>query len=454
MKIINPATEELIKEITEDSALTVQSKYELARSAQSAWGKVSLEERIACIKRFHDLIEKNQESLAHDLCAEVGKPIQEAMNELNGARTRIRFFIENSAQWLKTAPIRVDGTTAESISFDALGVIGNISAWNYPYLVGVNVFIPALIAGNAVLYKPSEFATITGINIEKLLHEAGIPKTVFTAIVGDYKSGEAMLDLPLDGYFFTGSYKTGKHIAERVASKLVPVGLELGGKDPLYVTDEVKDLKQVANAVAEGCFYNNGQSCCAVERVYVHQNVYDQFISLFEKEVAALKVGNPMDRSNQQGSLTRPSHVAFIESQIKDALDQGATLLVGGKKIEGKGAFFSPTVLTNVNHQMKVMKEESFGPIIGVMKVKDDTEAMNLMNDCEYGLTASVYTSNQERGKTILAQVNSGTSYLNCCDRVSPYLPWAGRKNSGLGSTLSYLGILAFAKPRGWHIRG
>jgi acyl-CoA reductase-like NAD-dependent aldehyde dehydrogenase len=454
MKIINPATEQLIQEVKEDHSESVQTKYEAARQAQLHWAKTSLEHRVSCIQKFHDLIEKNQERLATDLTSEVGKPIQEAMNELNGARTRIRFFIENASKWLIPSPIRVDGTTAESISYDALGVIANISAWNYPYLVGVNVFIPALIAGNAVLYKPSEFSTITGLNIEKLLHEAGIPNEVFSAVIGDYRVGEALLDLPLDGYFFTGSYKTGKHIAERVASKLVPVGLELGGKDPLYVTDEIADLKQVANAVAEGCFYNNGQSCCAVERVYVHQNVYDQFITFFEQEVKALKVGNPMDRAHQQGSLTRPSHIAFIESQIQDATSKGAKLLCGGKRIAGQGAFFEPTVLTQVNHQMKVMMEESFGPIIGVMKVRDDQEAIRLMNDCEYGLTASVYTQNKDRGTGILSQVNSGTSYLNCCDRVSPYLPWAGRKHSGLGATLSYLGILAFAKPRGWHVRG
>jgi acyl-CoA reductase-like NAD-dependent aldehyde dehydrogenase len=453
MKIINPATEQLIQEINEDSRESIHSKYQLARSAQAAWSKVPLEERLACIRRFHDLMEKNQESLAQDLTKEVGKPYQESLNELNGARTRIRFFLENSARWLNTSEIRTDGSTAESISFDPLGVIANISAWNYPYLVGVNVFVPALIAGNAVLYKPSEFSTLTGINIEKLLHEAGIPKAVFASILGDYRAGEVLLDLPLDGYFFTGSYKTGKHIAERVASKLVPVGLELGGKDPLYVTDEIADLKKIANAVAEGCFYNNGQSCCAVERVYVHEKIYDQFMNSFEQEVRSLKVGNPMESTNQQGSLTRVSHIQFLESQIQDALSKGAKLLCGGKRAFTKGAFFEPTVLTNVNHQMKVMMEESFGPIIGVMKVKDDIEATQLMNDCEYGLTASVYSSNHERGKAILSQVNSGTSYLNCCDRVSPYLPWAGRKHSGLGSTLSYLGILAFAKPRAWHLR-
>lgn len=332
-------------------------------------------------------------------------------------------------------------------------MIANISAWNYPYHVGVNVYVPALIAGNAVLYKPSEFATLTGLHIARLLHEAGVPEDAFIPIIGDRSAGEALLDLAIDGYFFTGSYRTGKYIAERVASKLVPVGLELGGKDPLYVTDGIEDLKKVAGAVAEGCFYNNGQSCCAVERIYVNEKIYDAFMTHFEAEVRALKVGNPLEVGIQQGSLTRPSHLTFLEDQISDAIDKGARILCGGKRIPGAGAYFEPTVLVNVNHGMRVMMEESFGPVIGVMKVRDDEEAIRLMQDCEYGLTAAVYTGNEERGRNILRCIDAGTSYLNCCDRVSPYLPWAGRKHSGLGTTLSWLGILSLVRPRGWHLR-
>jgi acyl-CoA reductase-like NAD-dependent aldehyde dehydrogenase len=186
----------------------------------------------------------------------------------------------------------------------------------------------------------------------------------------------------------------------------------------------------------------------------VHENVYGAFIALFEQEVKTLKPGNPLDRSFQQGSLTRPSHPGFLETQIEDALKKGAKLLTGGKRIEGKGAFFEPTVLLEVNHTMRVMTEETFGPVIGVMKVGNDEEAVKFMNDCEYGLTASVYSSNRARALRILARTDTGTAYVNCCDRVSPYLPWAGRRHSGLGATLSTLGILAFTKPRGWHIRG
>lgn len=453
MNIINPATNEVIKTLEADSSETITTKYLKAKDAQWEWSRKNLDERISCIKIFSDLLEQNKENLARDLTLEVGKPLQESINEVNGARNRIKFFVEQSKQILSEKEVHVDGNTREVLSFDALGVIANISAWNYPFLVGVNVFIPALIAGNAVLYKPSEFAAMTGLNIARLLHQAGIPSDVFACIIGDYQAGEVLLDLPLDGYFFTGSFKTGKYIAERVASKLVPVGLELGGKDPLYVTDELADIKQVAAAVAEGCFYNNGQSCCAVERVYVHENVYAAFMEHFLAETKALKVGNPLESGFQQGAITRSVHIAFLEDQIGDAIEKGATLLHGGKKIDSAGSFFAPTILTEVNHSMKVMTEETFGPVIGVMKVKNDDEAIALMNDCQYGLTAAVYSKNNDRAKKIVSQINAGTSYINCCDRVSPYLPWAGRKQSGLGATLSYLGVLVFAKPRGQHIR-
>ncbi|MFA6237943.1 MAG: aldehyde dehydrogenase family protein [Bacteriovorax sp.] len=443
MKILNPATNAVIKDVAEDSKNSVTEKFELSKNAQKVWATKSLDDRLKIIGKFSELLEADKENLAKDLTSEMGKPLQESLNEINGAMKRISFFMENSKKWLCENNVNTDGNTKEVLSFDALGVIGNISAWNYPFLVGVNVFIPALIAGNAVLYKPSEFATLTGLNIARLMHEAGVPKDIFTAVVGDYKAGEAMLDLPLDGYFFTGSFKTGKYIAEKVAHKLVPVGLELGGKDPLYVTDDVSDIRQVAGAVAEGVLYNNGQSCCAVERVYVNEKVYEEFMTHFITEI----------KNFTTGAITRPLHLEFLDSQIQDAVQKGAKVLCGGKKIKSDGNYFEPTVLVDVNHKMKIMMEETFGPLIGVMKVKSDEEAVKLMNDCEYGLTASVYSKNIERAKKIAGQIDSGTSYINCCDRVSPYLPWSGRKNSGMGSTLSYLGILAFTKPRGWHIR-
>ncbi len=452
MKIINPATEAVIKEVSADTAASIQTKFETAKTAQKQWAKVPLNERIACVAKFNELMLANADKIAADLTAEVGKPLGQAKGEINGGVGRSQYFVENSENYLAEEWMVSEGATREKLTYEPLGVIANISAWNYPILVGMNVFIPALIGGNAVLYKPSEYSTLTGINMAEMLWKAGIPKDVFQVVIGDKEAGEALLELPLNGYFFTGSYATGKYIAERVASKLVPVGLELGGKDPMYVCEDV-DVKAAAAAGVEGAFYNNGQSCCAVERIYVSEKIYDNYVSAFLEEAKQMKVGNPTEEGVFLGSLTRPQQMAVLEEQVKDAIEKGASLLLGGKRLDRNGFYFEPTVLSNVDHSMKVMMDESFGPIIGIQKVKDDAEAIGLMLDTPYGLTSAVYTTTEDRALELMSQLNSGTVYWNCCDRVSPNLPWSGRGASGLGSTLSHAGIRTFVQPKSYHLR-
>jgi len=453
MQIINPATEEVIEELREDSLESVSRKFQALRSSQSAWYQVSLPARIKVLKKFGDLLLENIESLATVLTTEVGKPLQQSRNEINGARTRTLWLTEHAEKYLSDEVMTRSDGMEERISYEPLGVICNISAWNYPYLVGVNVFVPALLAGNAVMYKPSEYATLTGLEIEMLLKQAGVPPDVFHLSIGGRPTGEILLELPFDGYFFTGSYRTGKYIYEKVASKMVPCQCELGGKDPLYVADDVSDVTAVAAATADGAFYNNGQSCCAVERIYVHEKIYDVYVDAFKKEVASWKTGLPTDQGVYFGPLTRKDQIAVLESQVSDALGKGATVVLGGNRINHKGYYFEPTVITGVNHDMRVMQDESFGPVIGIMKVKTDEEAIALMKDTEYGLTASVYSSDQARAEKVLREMDTGTGYWNCCDRVSAAVPWSGRKHSGFGSTLSHLGLRAFARPKAYHLR-
>ncbi|HEY0655661.1 MAG TPA: aldehyde dehydrogenase family protein [Chryseosolibacter sp.] len=453
MKIINPATEEVLREIKDDTRQTLSTKFDLLKAGQVEWNRVNLAERIDVIKNFSALLERDIEQLAKDLTAEVGKPLQQSRNEVNGARTRIKWLTENALKFLSDEKMSDDGTMAEWISYEPLGVICNISAWNYPYLVGVNVFVPALLAGNAVLYKPSEYATLTGLNIERLLKQAGIPDKAFQVGIGAKETGEVLLDLPFAGYFFTGSYKTGKYIYERVSAKMVPCQCELGGKDPVYVADDIADIKAVAAGTADGAFYNNGQSCCAVERIYVHEKIYDRYVDEFAREVRSWKIGEPTADGVYIGPLTRKDQLSVIEKQIADAVKGGAKILTGGKRISRKGYYFEPTVLTEVSNVMSVMRDESFGPVIGIMKVKDDQEAISMMNDTEYGLTSAVYSASESRAKQILSTVDSGTGYWNCCDRVSAAVPWSGRKHSGFGSTLSHAGLRAFTKPKAYHLR-
>lgn len=453
MDVINPANEELMAVLSEDTTESLAEKFERLKAAQVIWSQKPLEERITIVEKFNSLLETNKENLSKILTDEVGKPLSQSRNEINGAMARINWLVQNAEKYLAEEVMTSTQHLEEKIVYEPLGVVANISVWNYPYLVGVNVFIPALLAGNAVLYKPSEFASLTGLQIETLWQKAGLDPHLFMAAIGGKEVGEQILDMNFDGYFFTGSYKTGQYIYHKVAAKMVPCQCELGGKDPLYITDEVADIAAVAASTADGAFYNNGQSCCSVERIYVHEKNFDAYVNSFVKELQSWKTGQPTEDGVYFGPLTRGNQIAVLETQIEDAVSKGATILTGGKRGKGKGYYFEPTVLVDVTADMLVMQQESFGPVIGIMKVKDDADAVKQMKDTEYGLTAAVYSTTQQRAEAILKQINSGTGYWNCCDRVSAALPWSGRKHSGFGATLSHAGIRAFTQPKAFHLR-
>lgn len=455
LKVINPATEEVLRELEDDDASAVAKKAAAARAAQPNWAQTPLSERLDAIQRFGTLLVSRRDALAATLTSEMGKPIRHAKNELTAMQDRIDFFLSHTEAAIADDVVLRSSTPPaleERIRYEPLGVIANISAWNYPYFVGSNVFLPALLTGNAVLYKPSEYATLTGLAIGDLMMEAGVPRDVFVPVIGAGAAGAALLGQDIDAIFFTGSYATGRKIAEAVAPRLVRMQLELGGKDPAYVCDDV-DVGAAAAAVAEGAFYNAGQSCCAVERIYVHRRIAGVFTEAFVAAVRGFRVGDPTDEHTYIGPLAREPQLDVLEEQVADALEHGAHLEVGGGRRKGRGFFFEPTVVTGADHRMKLMREESFGPIIGIQDVEDDAQAVGLMNDTEYGLTAAVYTPDGVRAERILRDVNAGTAYWNCCDRVSPRLPWTGRGHSGIGTTLSVAGIRAFVQPKAWHLR-
>jgi acyl-CoA reductase-like NAD-dependent aldehyde dehydrogenase len=454
MKILNPANGAVITDVDVDTSAAVRAKYHRARAAQPQWAGLPIKKRLAAIAGFRDRIAAMHEALARTLTEEVGKPIRQSRNELNGLAGRLDFFLAESQRTLRgeTVLADLDNKLEERITHEPLGVVANISAWNYPYFVGSNVFVPALIAGNAVLYKPSEYATLTGLSIAQLLHESGVPEDVFVPVVGDGATGAAVLRQPVDGVFFTGSYHTGRKIAATAGRRMIKVQLELGGKDPIYVCEDV-DVKAAAAAVADGAFYNNGQSCCAVERIYVADAIHDAFVAAFVDEVRTFRIGDPMDEATYIGPLTRPGQIAVLKRQVAEARKLGGRVLTGGTPIERRGNWFRPTVVANADHRMSLMREESFGPVIGIQRVAGDEEAVALMNDTPYGLTAGVYTRAEKRAKRILAEIRAGTVYWNCCDRVSPRLPWSGVGHSGIGLTLSTYGIRTFTRPKAWHLR-
>ena len=450
LEIRNPATGALLAELPADDATSIAAKAEAARDAQPAWAVRPLAERVAILRRFRDTVVAEREALALTLTQEVGKPIAQARNELNGLVPRLDFFLDHVAEALADETVFDDASLRERISHVPLGLVANISAWNYPWFVSCNVVVPALLAGNAVLYKPSEYATLTGQHLVRLLHTAGVPLKACALVIGGGAAGAALLEQPIDGLFFTGSHATGTRIARALAGRLVKLQLELGGKDPAYVRADA-DPKVAAESLADGAMYNAGQSCCSVERIYVHEAIHDDFVRHFLATVDGFKAGDPLDDSTYIGAITRATQLDVLDAQVADAKAKGARLERGGQRLPGQS--YAPTVFTNVDHRMELMREESFGPLIGIQKVKSDDEAIALMNDTRYGLTAGVYTKDEAVARALLARVHAGSVYWNCCDRVSPRLPWSGVGDSGIGLTLSTYGIQTFTRPKAWHLR-
>ncbi|HSV80722.1 MAG TPA: aldehyde dehydrogenase family protein [Ramlibacter sp.] len=452
LDIYNPATGELIIALPADDAASVADKVATARAAQPAWAALPLARRRACIEGFRAGVLRDLEQLATTLTRETGKPIRQARNELNGLLPRIDFFLAETERVTATETLADEGGVREQIEHEPLGLVANISAWNYPWFVGCNVILPALLTGNAVLYKPSEYATLSGLEIARLLHEAGVPREVMVCLVGTGEVGQALLEQQIDGVFFTGSNATGQRIAREVGPRLVKLQLELGGKDPTYVCDDA-DARLAAESLADGAMYNTGQSCCSVERIYVHESVHDAFVEHFVRTVQGFRLGDPMNDETYIGPITRRPQLDVLQAQVQDAVQRGARLLHGGRTLPGPGNWFEPAVLVDVDHSMEIMREESFGPVVGIQKVRDDAAAVALMNDTRYGLTAGVYTRDEARAQALLSRVRAGTVYWNCCDRVSPRLPWSGVGDSGVGLTLSKYGIQAFTRPKAWHLR-
>ena len=450
LEIRNPATGALLAELPADDATSIAAKAEAARDAQPAWAVRPLAERVAILRRFRDTVVAEREALALTLTQEVGKPIAQARNELTGLVPRLDFFLDHVAEALADETVFDDASLRERISHVPLGLVANISAWNYPWFVSCNVVVPALLAGNAVLYKPSEYATLTGQHLVRLLHTAGVPLKACALVIGGGAAGAALLEQPIDGLFFTGSHATGTRIARALAGRLVKLQLELGGKDPAYVRADA-DPKVAAESLADGAMYNAGQSCCSVERIYVHEAIHDDFVRHFLATVDGFKAGDPLDDSTYIGAITRAPQLDVLDAQVADAKAKGARLERGGQRLPGQS--YAPTVFTNVDHRMELMREESFGPLIGIQKVKSDDEAIALMNDTRYGLTAGVYTKDEAVARALLARVHAGSVYWNCCDRVSPRLPWSGVGDSGIGLTLSTYGIQTFTRPKAWHLR-
>jgi len=453
LEVRNPATGELLRSVAVTDEREVDQKVERARRAQPAWAARAYDERASRLRAFRDLLDAEAEECARITTREMGKPIVQSRNEIRAVLERIDWNIANVGAVIAPRVVTPAGGTAveERVTHEPLGLVAHVSAWNYPYFVGLNSIVPALLAGNAVLYKPSEHATLTGLRLVDLMHRSGVPIDVIQAIVGGGLTGAALVGSEVDMVCFTGSYETGRRVARSVADRLVRLQLELGGKDGAYVCDDV-DVESTAFAVAEGAFYNGGQSCSAIERVYANGAIFDGFVSALADVVGAYRTGDPEDDQTDIGPLARAEQLDVLEAQVADAVAKGARVVCGGRRIERPGSWFEPTVLVDVDPSMSVMRDETFGPVIGVQRVADDTEAVACLDDTEFGLGAAVFTRDRDRAERILGRLDVGNAYWNRSDRSSVRLPWAGRRHSGLGVSMSESGVRAFVREKAWHL--
>jgi acyl-CoA reductase-like NAD-dependent aldehyde dehydrogenase len=447
----NPATGALLRSIAVTEQGEIAQKVERARRSQRAWSARAYDDRAAVLRTFADLLEREQEECARLTTSEVGKPLRQSRNEARAVLERIAWNIDNAGSVLAPRTVVADGALRERITYEPIGVVVHVSAWNYPYFVALNTIVPALLAGNAVLYKPSEHATLTGLRLVDLLHRAGVPVDVVQAVVGSGAAGAALVAADVDMVCFTGSYATGRKVAAATAERLLRVQLELGGKDAAYVCDDV-DIADAALAIAEGACYNGGQSCSAIERVYVHEAIATEFADALVEAVSAYRVGDPEDDATDVGPLARAEQLDLLEAQVSDAVAKGAQLRRGGRRLDRPGNWFEPAVLVDVDDTMSIMRDESFGPVVPVARVRDDEDACARMDDTEFGLGAAVFTRNEARAERLLARLDVGNAYWNTSDRSCVRLPWAGRRHSGTGVSMSEAGIRSFVRQKAWHL--
>ena len=442
----------LIRSVGVTEPREVERKVERARRAQPDWARRDYDARTAILRAFRDLLAAEAEECARITTSEVGKPIAQSRNEVRAVLDRVDWNIEHVGDVIAPRVVTSEGRGAvgERITYEPVGLVAHVSAWNYPYFVGLNTIVPALLAGNAVLYKPSEHATLTGLRIVDLMHRSGVPVDVVQAVVGGAPAGAALVAAEVDMVCFTGSYGTGRRVARAVSDRLLRLQLELGGKDGAYVCDDV-DVDSAALAVAEGAFYNAGQSCSAIERVFVHDAIFGRFVDALADAVGAYLVGDPEQDTTDIGPLARAAQLDVLDAQVADACAKGARVVCGGKRIERPGAWFEPTVLVDVDPTMSIMRDESFGPVVGVQRVRDDAEALVALDDTEFGLGAAVFSRDRARAERILGRLDVGNAYWNCSDRSSVRLPWAWRRHSGLGVSLSESGARAFVREKAWH---
>jgi acyl-CoA reductase-like NAD-dependent aldehyde dehydrogenase len=451
----NPFTLETACTVELADEKTYGAALDRARAAARGWAAAKIADRVAICEKAVAAMEARAEEIAKDITAMMGKPLGQAKNEVAGMAGRARHMMAIAEESLADIVLPAKENFDRRIAKEPLGVVFDLPAWNYPLLTAVNAVIPALVAGNVVVLKHSPRSPLCGEHFARAFEQAGAPAGVLQALHCDHATSERIVgDARVDHVVFTGSIFGGHRITQAAAARFLHPTLELGGNDPAYVHHDV-DLAKVADNIVDGACYNAGQSCCAVERVYVHKSVYAKFVEACESYVRAYVMGDPMDAKTTLGPIAQPHHVPELEAFVADAKERGARVVVGGKKTNagGKGRFFEATLIADCTQSMKLLQAESFGPIVPICAVDSEEDAIAKMNDSRLGLTASVWTKDRELAAKMARRLDAGTVFMNRCDFLDPALPWSGRKDSGRGASLSALGYDALTRPKAIHFR-
>ncbi|HEY6938156.1 MAG TPA: aldehyde dehydrogenase family protein, partial [Terriglobales bacterium] len=436
---INPATGEVLREFDCASEEEVRAAVERARAAQPSWQEMGVAKRLQMLRRFQTLLQEKKSDVARLITQEAGKPyVESLLTEVLVVLDATQFLIANARGLLRDQRLGHANLVMKAkrgwVRRQPYGVIGIISPWNYPFNIPATEGLAALAAGNAVLVKPSEFTSLSALELQALLRTAGVPEDIFQVLVGAGATGAALANSLIDKLIFTGSVASGKKVAQAAAARLLPVVLELGGKDPMLVLHDA-DLEVASSAAVWGAFVNAGQTCLSVERCYVHRSLYEAFLAKVVEKTGKLRVGNGLDPETEVGPMIHERQLQVVESQVDEAQAHGARLLTGGKRLPRLGPnFYAPTVLAGVTHEMRLMREETFGPVLPVLPFDSDDEAVRLANDSEFGLAASVWTRDRARGEATAGRLQAGTVMVN--DVISCYgiseAPHGGVKASGL----------------------
>jgi acyl-CoA reductase-like NAD-dependent aldehyde dehydrogenase len=425
-----------------------------ARAARAGWQALPLAERIARVRRGVEALNAMKPRVVEELAWQMGRPVRYG-GEFGGVNERVAYMGDIAASALAPLVAEASDRFERRIEREPMGVVFVIAPWNYPYLTATNTIVPALIAGNTVVLKHASQTLLAGERLAEAFHAGGVPEDVFQNVVLDHATTEALIAArAFDFVNFTGSVAGGRAVEKAAAGTFTPLGLELGGKDPGYVRADA-DLDAAVDSLMDGAIFNAGQCCCGIERIYVHQSLYQGFVDRAVAWVEGQQLGNPLDQATTLGPMAHRRFAALVREHVAEARAAGAKALIDPARFpaDDGGAYVAPQVLVNVDHRMRVMREETFGPVVGIMPVSGDDEAIALMNDSPYGLTASLWTGDAAAAARIGARIETGTVFMNRCDYLDPALCWTGCKDTGRGGSLSMLGFLNLTRPKSYHLK-